>query len=170
MDHAGRYIKFKYGECGLLEKVSDHTGRIWQYHYDSDIEHLIGITVPYTLEYPDGLTTRYEYDRYRQHPALLHNLTKVIDPAGQVVVENTYGDDPDTEDFGRVVYQEFGGFEATFHTTALQYVPRTPDGINVPAWQVEVIDPGVLYVYTFNYRGDILDKRFRLVSMATIVW
>ena len=58
MDHAGRYIKFKYAECGLLEKVSDHTGRIWQCHYDSDIEHLIGVTTPYTPEYPKGLTTR----------------------------------------------------------------------------------------------------------------
>lgn len=163
VDHAGRFIKFKYGECGLLENVSDHTGRVWHYHYDSDIEHLIGVTTPSVVEYPKGLTTSYEYDRSRQHPVLLHNLTKVIDPAGQLLVENTYGDDPDTEDFCRVIYQEFGGFEASYHTTSLQYVPRTPAAIDVPAWRVEVVDPGVLHVYTFNYRGDLLDERSRLV-------
>jgi YD repeat-containing protein len=122
------------------------------------------VTTPATPDHPKGLTTCYEYDRFREHPALIHNLTRVINPAGQTVVENRYGDDPGTDDFGRVVYQEFADFEATFHATRLQYVPRVLDAINVPALQVEVVDPGVLRVYTFNYRGNILDERFRLVQ------
>jgi RHS repeat-associated protein len=163
-DHAGRYIQFIYGDRGLLEQVTDHTGRLWRYTHDPEVEHLIAVTTPTTPDHPEGLTTCYEYDRFREHPALIHNLTRVIDPAGQVVVENQYGDDPYTDDFGRVVYQEFAGFVATFHATHLQYVPRVPDAINVPALRVEVVDPGVLHVYTFNYRGNLLDERFRLVQ------
>lgn len=163
-DHAGRYIQFIYGDCGLLEQVTDHTARMWRYTHDPEVEHLIAVTTPVTPDHSDGLTTCYEYDRFREHPALIHNLIQVIDPAGQVVVENQYGSDPDTDDFGRVVYQEFAGFVATFHATRLQYVPRVPDAINVPALRVEVVDPGVLHVYTFNYRGNVLDERFRLVQ------
>ena len=162
-DHAGRRIQFTYGECGLLIQVSDHTGRVWHYGYDHDIEHLIAVTTPSTKEYPDGLTTHYEYDQFEEHPALIHNLTKIIDPSDQVVVENQYGNEPGSDDFGRVIRQEFGGFEAILHATSLQFVPRVPEAINVPAWQVEVVDPGVLHVYTFNFRGDLLDERFRLV-------
>jgi RHS repeat-associated protein len=163
-DHAGRRIEFAYGDCGLLEEVRDHTGRRWLYRHDDPAEHLIGVTTPPTPGYPDGLTTTYEYDVFRTHPALIHNLTALRDPTGQIVVENVYGDDPTSEDFARVVEQRFGEFEATFHATLLQLVPRTPDAINVPALRVEVVDPGVLHVYTFNYRGDLLDERFRLVA------
>lgn len=163
-DHAGRRLEFGYGDCGLLEELRDHTGRRWRYVHDDEIEHLLAVITPGTPEYPDGLAMQYEYDRFRQHPALINNLTRVTDPAGRVVVENVYGDDPNTDDFGRVVYQESGGFQTTLHATVLQLVPRTPDAINVPALRVEVVDPGVLHVYTFNYRGDLLDERFRLVE------
>lgn len=164
LDHAERYIEFIYGNCGLLEKITDHIGRTWLYTHDPEIEHLVAVTKPGIPEYPDGLTTTYEYDRYRTHPALLHNLIKVINSAGEVVVENQYGDEPGTDDFGRVIRQEYAGYEATFHAKRLQYVPRVPGAINVPALRVEMIDPGVLYVYTFNYRGNLLDERFRLVE------
>jgi RHS repeat-associated protein len=162
-DHAARKITFAYGSCGLLEQISDHTGRTWQYFHDREVEHLVAVRTPGTLEYPEGLTTIYEYERFRQHPALVHNLVRVTDPAGQVVVENEYGDDPASEDFGRIVRQQFGNYEATFHATVLQYVPRVPEAINVPAIRVDVVDPGILRMYTFNYRGDLLDGRFRLV-------
>lgn len=163
-DHAGRRIQFIYGSCGLVEQITDHTGRVWRYLHDQEVEHLSAVITPVTPEYPEGLKTCYEYDRFRSHPALLHNLTRLIDPAGQAVVENYYGDDPDTDDFGRVVYQEFGGFQADYSAIRLQYVPRTPDAVNIPALQVEIVESRILHVYTFNYRGDLLDERFRLVK------
>ncbi len=163
-DHAGRRIQFIYGSCDLVEQVTDHTGRVWRYLHDQEVEHLSAVITPVTPEYPEGLKTCYEYDRFRSHPALLHNLTRLIDSAGQVVVENYYGADPDTDDFGRVVYQEFGGFQTDYSATRLQYVPRTPDAVNIPALQVEIVESRILHVYTFNYRGDLLDERFRLIK------
>lgn len=166
-DQSGRHIRFDYGDCGLVERVSDHTGRAWNYAHDGDIEHLISVVTPPTPEYPDGVTTQYEYDRFQSHPALIHNIVRVFDGSGREIVRNEYAIDPISDDFGRVVYQEFGGFESTLKATRLQYVPRLPDAVNVAALRVESVDPGVLRVYTFNYRGDLLDERFRLVYDGT---
>ena len=165
-DTAGRYLMFEYGDCGLLEKVTDHINRAWSYLHD-DIEHLVGVQTPATPDQPEGRTTQYEYDRWKIHPALIHNLTKITDGNGQVVVENQYEGDSQTSDFGRVVYQNFGGYEATFAATYLQYVPHDPGMVDVPHRQVEVVDPGILRVYTFNYRGDLLDERYRLMLDST---
>jgi RHS repeat-associated protein len=166
-DHAGRFFQFGYGDCGLLENIVDHTGRSWQYVHDAEVEHLISAISPATPEYPEGVATTYEYDTFQGHPALRHNILRVIDGNGRVIVRNEYDIDPVSDDFARVVYQEFGDFEATLSARQLQYVPRLPDALNVPAVQVESIDPGVLRVYIFNYRGDLLDERMRLVYDGT---
>ncbi|MER6142552.1 RHS repeat-associated core domain-containing protein [Streptomyces sparsogenes] len=163
-DQQNRFLHFSYGACGLLESVEDHGGRRWRYRHADEVEHLVAVTTPPAQDHPDGLTTSYEYDDWQAHPALVHNLIRVIDADRRPLIENTYGTDPMTGDFGRVVRQEFGPWTATFATEQLQYVPRTPDAVNVPAWRVSVVDPGVLRVFTFNYRGDLLDERFRLVD------
>lgn len=161
-DHAGRFIRFDYGDCALLEAVTDHTGRTWRYWHEDDVEHLVAVITPPAAGSPGGIVTHYEYDRFRTHPLLAHNIITVTDGAGRVIVRNEYGDEASSEDFARVVRQEYGGFEATFHAERLQLVPRTPDAINIPARRVEVVDPGIQFIYTFNYRGDLLDRRFRL--------
>jgi len=162
-DGDGRWIALEYGTCGLLEEAHDHSGRRWEYHHDDLAEHLAAVTTPATSDYLEGVTTRYEYDRWQEHPALRHNLVRIEDGDGRTVVENEFGSDPMTDDFGRVVRQEFAGHEATYSAKVLQIVPRTAEAINVPALRVEVMDPGVLHVLTFNWRGDLLDERFRLV-------
>jgi RHS repeat-associated protein len=161
-DAAGRRLDFSYGSCELLEAVTDHTGRRWSYAHDDEIEHLVAVMGPPTTGSPDGLFARYEYDRFREHPALVHNLLRVIDPLGRTVVENAYGEDPSADDFGRVVQQRAGGSSAAFCATRLQYVPRTPDAVNIPSLRVETLADGVYTIYTFNYRGDLLDERLRL--------
>lgn len=161
-DQSGRFLVFGYGSCGLLEQVEDHTGRRWLYEHDPEAEHLVAVTTPATTDWPDGLRTRFVYDRDADFPQLRHNILQVVRPDGRLMVETEYGSDPGKDDFGRVVSQEFDRFYTTFHARRLQFVPRLPDAINVPALQVEVIDPGVFSVHTFNYRGDLLDERFRL--------
>lgn len=161
-DDADRGLEFHYGDCGLLERVTDHTGRSWAYRHGPDAEQLVAVRRPTTEEHPDGPTICYAYDESRDHPALQHNMTRVVDENGDVVLENEYGADPASDDFGRVVRQYFDGYRAEFSAEQLQAVPETSEAVNVPAWRVSVIDPGILTVYTFNYRGDLLDERFRL--------
>ncbi len=161
-DHAGRFLRLQYGDCNLLEALHDHTGRTWRYQHDSDIEHLRAVVTPATPDFPQGIRTSYDYGRFHPHPSLRHNMVRVLDHEDRPVVENLYGDDPSTDDFNRVVFQQFGSFRSEFAATRLQFVPPGPDSLNIPALRVEVIDPGYFYVYTFNNRGDLLDKRFRL--------
>lgn len=162
-DHAGRFIRLDYNDQGFVSTVSDHTHRTWQYHYDLEVEHLTCVTTPGVPGYPDGLNTRYVYDQWKEHPFLMHNILQVIGPDDTVIVENRYGDTPGTDDFSRVIAQVYEGFENAFHATCLRYVPRVKTAMNLAAWRVEVVDPGVLYVYTFNYRGNLLDFRYRLL-------
>ena len=56
-----------------------------------------------------------------------------------------------------------GGYEYGFDYEQIQYVPPDPAYVDVPAARTSVYQPdGTLHVYTFNYRGDPLDHRFRL--------
>ncbi len=166
-DDAGRFLQFNYGDCGLLESLQDSAGRVWRYDHAAEVEHLVAVTTPATTEYPQGTTTQYDYDATQTHPALQHNLIRIVDANGNVAVENTYGNDPLTDDFCRIVHQTYGDFDAEFCTTELQVVPRIPDVINAPTLRVQIVDPGYFYVHTYNFRGDLLDQRFRLTRDGT---
>ncbi|MGH7357798.1 MAG: DUF6531 domain-containing protein, partial [Candidatus Rokuibacteriota bacterium] len=160
IDDDAHFLAFEYDE-ELLVRVVDHTGRTWRYDYDA--EHLVAVTTPSTAQFPDGITNRYLYQVDHAHPALRHAMVAMVNGFGETLVENEYGTDPDSLDWNRVVRQLFGGYENTFAYTGLQYVPDQGDVINVPAVRVEVVDPGILRVYTFNSRGDLLDLRYRLM-------
>lgn len=163
-DGAGRALIFAYGECGLLEQVSDHTGRSWEYVHDTDAAHLVAAVGPPTVEAPEGAVTRYEYeDKGEGHPLLRHNLTRLVDPDDRPVVMNEYEHDPGSDDFSRVITQHYGCARADFRATNLQEVPRIASAINLPTRRVETMIDGVYRVYTFNFRGDLLDDRFRLI-------
>ena len=166
-DHAGRFLRLEYGDCNLLEALHDHVGRTWRYEHDDDIEHLRAVVTPATPDFPQGIRSFYDYGRFHPHLALRHNIVRVLDHDERPVVENFYDDDPASADFNRVVFQQIGRFRTEFSATVLQFVPPGPDSLNIPALRVEVIDPGYFYVYTFNNRGDLLDKRFRLAVDGT---
>jgi RHS repeat-associated protein len=167
-DHAGRFVRFHYGANGLVEQVEDHTGRTWQYFHDSDIEHLVAVRSPATHDFPDGVRTNYQYARYESHPLLQHNIVVIRDSDNRVLLENEYGIDPASDNFGRLRFQVSGGFVTQMCSTRLQFVPRLPDAINVPALRVEANEGGLMKVYTFNYRGDLLDERFRLTRDGSL--
>jgi hypothetical protein len=67
-----------------------------------------------------------------------------------------------------------GAYSFQFTYTQLQLVPRDPVYINIPAVRVEVLNPELgLETNTFNYRGDLLDRRYRLNkdgSFRVVVW
>jgi RHS repeat-associated protein len=165
-DFAERGLRFRYGGCALLEQVEDHTGRVWQYWHDEEIEHLVAVVCPGNEGSP-GPRTCFEYDTVHDHHALVHNITRVVDALGRVVVENRYGTDPASPDFNRVVRQYYAGTTSTFAATPLRWVPPSPLALNIPALRVESVEDGVYHVYTFNWRGDLLDHRFRLVRDRT---
>ncbi|MGC4044770.1 MAG: DUF6531 domain-containing protein [Armatimonas sp.] len=163
-DGAGRGLRFHYGDCGLLGRVSDHTGmRVVQYEHDPEIEHLTSVLLPATAQYPEGIRTSYEYDSYNAHPAMKHNILRIHDAQDALLVENEYAGPEAGWEFNSVVRQRSAGFEYQFEYQQIQYVEPDPLYSDVLASRTLVRTPdGAVHTYTFNYRGDLLDHRYRL--------
>jgi len=173
-DDDERYFRFDYDQCGLLVAVSDHAGRKFQYGHDEETMQLVCVKSPAISDHPNGITRIYHYEQPWALPELRHNILRVEDAQGNVYLENTYEQDPASWSYARVTEQLYGGFLYQFRYTQLQWVPANPVYINIPALRVEVMNPEFgLETYTFNYRGDLLDRRYRLSkdnSYRVVVW
>lgn len=173
-DGDDRYFRFDYDQCGLLVAVTDHSGRKFQYEHDEETMQLVCVKSPAISDHPNGITRIYHYEQPWALPELRHNIVRVEDAQGNVYLENTYERDPASWSYARVTEQLYGGFLYQFRYTQLQWVPANSVYINIPALRVEVMNPDFgLETYTFNYRGDLLDRRYRLSkdkSHRVVVW
>lgn len=173
-DDAGRFIELKYNRCGLVSSTVDQSGKKYTYGYNQESEHLVCVCSPSTRDHPEGITKIYHYEKLFAPPELRHNILRVEDSIGNVYLENKYEQDPATWHYARLTEQLVGGFLYQFRYTELQWVPANPVFINIPTLRVEVMNPDFgLETYTFNYRGDLLDRRFRLSkdkSFRVVVW
>ncbi len=162
-DDDGHHLLFEYDLCGLLTRVSDGLGRAWSYGHDEQRFELTEVVTPAIEGHLEGIRRRYHYAPADAPLELRHNIVRVEDAAGRVYLENRYDDDPASISFARVIEQRYGGFLYQYAHAQLQWVPPGADFVNVPSWQVEAVNPDfTLETYTFNYRGDLLDRRFRL--------
>ncbi len=159
------FLQFSYGECGLLESVTDSLGRQVRYWHDPDIQHLLRVMYPGTTDHPEGAERRYHYGDPFLPETLRHNILRIEDGHGKVYVENAYDEDPSSWSYGRLVRQIHGGNLFQFSYTQIQWLPPNDVYVNVPTQRTEVLDPnGGLTTYTFNFRGDMLDRRTRLAA------
>jgi RHS repeat-associated protein len=173
-DDEGHSLYLEYDRCGLLVAVSDQSGRKYGYRHDEQTQQLIRVTFPSTTDHPAGTGKIFYYAQPWLPSELRHNIVRIEDSEGNVYLENTYEQDPSLWNYGRVTEQLYGGYLYQYRYTPLQYVPAGAEWLNMPAVRVEVMNPDFgLEVYTFNYRGDLLDKRFRLSrdgSYRVVVW
>ncbi|NKB28927.1 MAG: hypothetical protein GKR99_15795 [Rhodobacteraceae bacterium] len=164
-DDDGRFLAFHYGDCDLLEAVEDQAGRRVVYEHHNDLEHLACVRLPATDDHPDGLRRTFEYAPASLPQPLRHAITRIRDGDGLVFLENRYEQDPSSFSYGRVIEQLAADYLYQFRYTQLQYVPAHADFLNIPSVRVELMTPDfALYTHTYNYRGDLLDYRFRLVA------
>ena len=162
-DDDDRFLHFDYDDCGLLVVISDSAGRRWTYEHDEQTMQLVRVTSPPTADHPNGVDRCYSYADPFEHPLIRHNIVRVEDSEGNVYLQNAYEDDPASFAFARVTEQLYGDYLYQFCYTELQSVPEDPLFINIGAVRVEVMNPDFgLETYTFNYRGDLLDRRYRL--------
>lgn len=173
-DDDDRFFSFDYDHCGLLVAVSDQAGRKYEYSHDEQTMHLVYVKSPATSDHPDGIERVYHYEEPFALPELRHNIISVEDSKGNVYVENKYEQDPSSESYAKITEQLYGGYLFQFKYTRLQWVPANSVYINIPAMRVEVLNPDFgLECYTFNYRGDLLDRRYRLnkdKSFRIVIW
>src|SRR6185312_2574703 len=69
----------------------------------------------------------------------------------------------------RVISQIAGEFNYQYEYTPIQYAPQDPNMWNVQTLVTAVQMPdGGVHSYTFNYRGDVLEERVRLVQDGSL--
>jgi RHS repeat-associated protein len=162
-DDDDRFLHFDYDSCGLLAAVSDAAGRVYTYEHDEQRMQLVRADTPATADHPHGISRLYYYSDAYAPLELRQNIVRVEDAEGNVYLENAYDEDPASLYFARVTEQLYGDYLFQYRYTQLQSVPADPVFINIGAMQVEVMNPDFgLETYTFNYRGDLLDRRYRL--------
>ena len=175
VNHPERIVTFSYDEQNRIAAVRDFTGRQWSYCYDF-FGDLISVTGPATGEYREGLTVCYEYTSSAQSSGdLQHNLTRIIDPAGRVFLENDYGTEAGLLRFNRVIRQRQGGGEYSF-----EYDDIPPEGDfdytdeERPAHQtVRVERNGQPVCQIFNRFGQLLSETQRILEdgvVRTLTW
>lgn len=173
-DDGGRFIGFAYDQCNLVVAAFDHAGRRYLYEHDEEAQHLAFVTKPATADFPDGVVRRYDYPVGAVPPSVRHNLLGITDSEGNTYLENSYEEDPASLNYGRVVAQRYGDYLYQFCYEKLQFVVPADVNVNVPAARTEVLNPEFgLETYTFNFRGDLLDRRYRLNrdgSYRVCVW
>ena len=153
-----RFVEFDYGPEDRIATLQDHTGRVWRYAYD-DFGDLVAVTTPSTDRYPSGLTTGYEYSSATESSRpLQHNLLRIVDPAGQLYLENEYGTNAGLLDFNRVVRQRQGNGEALFeYETVVSEFEFDYGPEERPAVQVnQTLRNGHLVHHVFNSFGNLL--------------
>lgn len=152
-----RKVKFNYDERGRIISVTDFTGRIWQYGYD-DFNDLITVTTPATNIYKSGLTTRYFYSTQGVFGKLKHNILKIIDPNGDIYLENAYGDNAGLLSFNKVISQIQGKGQYLFEyeTVYQEFATEYPDHQR-PAFQTNFTDRnGHVVHFIYNKFGNLL--------------
>ena len=163
-DDDGRFLAFTYGRCGIVEAIEDHSGRRVEYLHDDTATHLVAVREPATRDFPQGRLHHYEYLQRTSHPLLRHCIVRLFDHDGNLLLDNLYEADPASPAFGRIVAQRAGEFLWQFAYEQLQWVPEAAEFVDTPATRTMLLDPGgSIWIYTFNYRGDLLDERVRLV-------
>jgi YD repeat-containing protein len=163
---SGRKLTFILGNCGMLEKIVDDHANVWQYFHDPDIQHLVAMQHPPTPDYGDGFATQYLYsDDLLSDPFLAHCIVAVTDGDGNTYIQNEYDPDPSNYSYGKVIAQISDAFAYQYAYTQIQFAPQIASlwMLQTSVTEVQMPDGGVR-AYTFNYRGDLLEERLRLVT------
>lgn len=174
INHVDRVVEFRYDEQNRINLIIDYTGRQWCYFYDF-FEDLIAVTTPGTNRYSEGVAVCYEYSSAQFAGELQHNLTHIIDPAGQMHLENEYGTEPGRLRFNRVISQRQGGGEFLFeYEDIIQEFEIDYSEAERPAHQTIMVErSGHPICHVYNKFGNLLSKEEYIRQdglLRTLVW
>lgn len=158
-DTLGRAIQYQYytsgPATGHLQKITDFAGRTVQFTIDGNLD-LVAVTSPATSDFPAGKKVQYGYSTgfAEDQAELNHNLAKVTDAKGQVVLQNTYSL------FDRVLTQRLGPtgqFQFDYHPLTVVADCTTPETLAQAAYRTTVTNRAQNQtVYDFNCQGNPL--------------
>ena len=119
INNRDRKVEFQYDDYDRIIKIRAYAvtykkrngivkvKRVWHYTYD-DYGDLVKVTTPATDDYPKGLSTYYGYSSSSFTGELMHNLLRIIDPEGQLYLENEFGIQKGLLSYNRVIRQRQG--------------------------------------------------------------
>ena len=159
-----RIVAFEYDDQDRIILIKDNVtigevqGREWRYWYD-DFGDMVAVTTPPTDRYRSGLTTCYEYSSSMySNPVSQHNLIRIIDPAGQLYLENEYGSSEGLLNFNRITRQRQGRGEWFFeYEDIIEEFDYVYQDIERPAHQTNIIQRnGHSVHHIYNKFGNLL--------------
>lgn len=162
-DPVGKRFLFRYDDLNRLREVRDEEGRRSVLYTLDDVDDLVGVDL-----WPDGESpceTDYVYAGPYAAIDLQHNLLRVLNPFGQVVMENAYGEDTDAAEFNRVTWQRLADGEFAY----AYGIPDDPssagfdaiaDRDNFPWYATIVRDTrGQVVEHWFNRQGNVVLRK-----------
>jgi YD repeat-containing protein len=159
VDTVDRTNTIAYSSKGLIESVTDFSGRTVRYEYDSAADLIACISpavigTPNGNDFPGGKTNRYAYSSGNLDERLNHNLVSATDGLGQTWLQVNYetASDPTAQEFDRVRDYYCGT------TTHFIVLPEPPTPANGFAATRVIINDGMGNVSESYY-----DSRHRLV-------
>lgn len=162
IDTLGRRVEYIYDKDAFLTEVRDFAGRTIVFQYDSE-DDLVSVTGPKTVDWPSGKTTRYGYSTaFEKAKRLKHNLTRIMDPKGNIYLRIGYGKDGLA--FDRVTSQKYGEngakMEIAYQFLYPAYLTRRSGEAGTATGRVLVSDrSGVVHSYTIGGFGNIISER-----------
>jgi YD repeat-containing protein len=147
IDTLNRTNRIAYNGIGKVDSVTDFSGRTVSYVYwttgaDGGLRSVTSPPVtgtPNGNDFPSGKTTQYWYTQGASDPRLNNNLTRIIDPKGQLWLEVNYTEstNPNEVDFDRVRSYSVGGFELS----VFGYTPQEISAANRAVMLTTCNDP-----------------------------
>lgn len=174
VNNPGRTVEFSYDTADRIEFVQDFTGRRWRYRYDA-FGDLVTVTSPSVADHQAGLTVCYDYSSASFSGQLQHNLTRIVDPSGQVYLVNEYGIGAGTPHFNRVTRQRLGGGEISFsYDEVSPEFGREYEDADRPAHQTTAIERnGHPVHYIYNGFGNLLATEETIIEASRarcLIW
>ncbi|MCW5970849.1 MAG: hypothetical protein KIT57_20280 [Blastocatellales bacterium] len=169
IDAVGRRFTLEYDSLNRITALRDHTGnRSVRYFYSSngdleEVDHLLGDMV-------SGVD--YRYSGAELPFELQHNLTHIISPKGECVLECIYGETPGALEYNRVVRQRAadGEFAYEYDFVHESGVDPSLDPINVPRTLTRVAHPnGHILEHWFNAQGNAVRRTERILGSTGLV-
>ncbi|MFN6554606.1 RHS repeat-associated core domain-containing protein [Mycolicibacterium septicum] len=164
IDPVGKVFSFHYDALNQLRTVRDETGRRDVLYTIDDVGDLVGVDVR-PVDAKLGVETDYEYSGPNALIELQHNMVRVINPQGDVVLETDYGTDPSTWNYNRVVWQrsDAGEYHYDYQPVfdPLEFgVDPGADSINGPRTKTIVQNPrGHQVEHWFNEQQNVVARR-----------
>ena len=163
VDTLDRTNTIAYNVAGLIESVTDFSGRTVRYEYDGNGDLVAVVSPPVTgtptgNDFPGGKTNRYTYTTGNLDERLNHNLASCTDPKGQQWLQIFYRPTTDPANFEfDTVNGVLRGIGPLAH---LRRYPQTPSPTNGYATVKAIMrDP------VGNVTEEFYDSRGRCVRM-----